>query len=259
MGVVNVTPDSFFDGGQYRESEKAIARALELVKDGADIIDVGGESSRPFAEPVPENEELERVIPVIRGVRALSDVLISVDTYKAGVAREAFNAGATIINDISGLRMDRHMADTVSELGAHVIIMHMKGTPADMQKEPHYHDVVSEIMDFFRERISFSRAHGIREERIIIDPGIGFGKRVEDNLRIIRHLTSFRQIGRPLLIGTSMKSFIGQVTGAPPPDRSEGTLASIAISLWNGADIVRVHDVKKTQPVVALVDAIKKA
>jgi dihydropteroate synthase len=256
MGVLNITPDSFYDGGKYYGTETAIKHALEMVEDGADIIDVGGESTRPFSESTPVDEELERVIPVIEGIRARSDIVISIDTYKSQVVREAHAAGADIANDISGFIFDRDMAATVGELGMYAVIMHIKGTPKDMQQNPFYEDVVSEIKTFFADRIAFARQQGVKEERIILDPGIGFGKRAEDNLKIIKRIGDFRDLGRPILIGTSMKTFIGRVTESSLPDRIDGTLASVAISVWNGVDIVRVHDVKRTKRVVKLVSAI---
>ena len=259
MGVLNVTPDSFLDGGKYATRGKAVDHALQMAEDGADIIDVGGESSRPFSKPVPIDEEFMRVIPVVEGIRERSSIPISVDTCKANVAREAYRAGADIVNDISGLRYDPEMADVVSNAKVKVIIMHMKGTPETMQTAPYYDDVISEISTFFEERIQFVAAKGIEQGNIILDPGIGFGKRVEDNLKIIKYIDVFKKFHLPILVGTSMKGFIGKITGSTLKGRIEGTLASMAIAIWNGADIVRVHDVKKTKKVVGLVDAIKKA
>ena len=259
MGVLNITPDSFYDGGKYHGTETAIKHALEMVEEGADIIDVGGESTRPFSESTTLDEELKRVIPVIEGIRAESDIPISIDTYKAGVVREACAAGADVANDISGFLFDPDMASTVAELDMYAVIMHIKGTPKDMQQDPYYEDVISEIKTFFSERIAFARERGVKEDRIILDPGIGFGKRVEDNLKIIKMMGEFKDLRRPILMGTSMKAFIGRVTESSLPDRIDGTLASVAISVWNGADIVRVHDVKKTKRVVKLVSEIMKS
>lgn len=259
MGVLNVTPDSFFDGGKYATQEKAIDHALRMVEDGADIIDVGGESSRPFSTPVSIDEEIKRVVPVIEGIRGRSDIPISVDTCKARVAREACRAGADIVNDISGLMHDPRMADTVSALNVQAVIMHMKGTPETMQVEPCYDDVITDISSFFEERIQFAISKGIARGNIVLDPGIGFGKRMEDNLKIIKHLNAFKRFDLPLLVGTSMKSFIGKITAATMKGRAEGTLASIAIAVWNGADVVRVHDVKKAKKIVKLVEAIREA
>ena len=259
MGVLNVTPDSFFDGGRHNTTEGAISHALSMVDEGADIIDIGGESTRPFSEPVSTEEELNRVIPVIEGIKTRSDIPVSIDTNKAKVARAACDAGADMVNDISGLSFDKDMARTVSDLNAYVVIMHIKGTPVNMQNHPYYEDVISEIMVFFKERIEFARRHGIDDDRIILDPGIGFGKRVQDNLTIIKNLRLFEELKKPILIGTSMKSFIGYINYSPLEERVEGTLASVAISIWNGADIVRVHDVKRTKKVVQLVNAIFNA
>jgi dihydropteroate synthase len=259
MGVLNVTPDSFFDGGKYVTPGKAIDHALRMAEDGADIIDVGGESSRPFSKPLAIDDELKRVVPVVKAIRDRSSIFISVDTCKARVAQESCLAGADIVNDISGLRYDPEMACTVSTLRAKVVIMHMQGMPETMQAAPFYDDVISEIGTFFDERIRFAASKGIEKDAIILDPGIGFGKRMGDNLKIIKYLEVFKQFDLPVLIGTSMKSFIGNVTGSTMKGRIEGTLASIAISVWNGADIVRVHDVKKARKAMGLVKAIREA
>ncbi len=259
MGILNVTPDSFYDGGKHNSEEQAIEHAMSLIEEGADIIDVGGESTRPNADPVGTDEEIKRVVPVIEKIRKRSDIMISIDTYKAKVAQEACSAGANIINDISGLTFDKDMAPLAGRLGVYTVIMHIKGTPKDMQKDPYYDDVISEISTFFRAQIDVAKQAGIAEDRIILDPGIGFGKRVEDNLRILKLLGEFKKIGYPLLIGTSMKSFIGFVADSPVEDRSEGTLASIVVSVMNGADILRVHDVKKTRKAAKLVRAIMQS
>lgn len=259
MGILNVTPDSFYDGGRHNGEDRAVRHAMALIEDGADIIDVGGESTRPNAEPVDTDEELRRVIPVIEKIRSRSDVFISIDTYKSKVADKACSAGANIINDISGLTFDKEMAPLAARIGVYTVIMHIKGTPKDMQNNPHYDDVISEITDFFQRQMETARKAGIAEDRIILDPGVGFGKRVEDNLRILKMLGEFKKLGKPILIGTSMKSFIGQVTDSPVEERSEGTLASIVVSHMNGADILRVHDVKKTQKAVKLVRAIMQS
>ena len=259
MGVLNVTPDSFFDGGNYATREKAVNHALRMAEDGADIIDVGGESSRPFSTPVSTDEELKRVIPVVEGIRERLNIPISVDTCKSMVAREACLVGANIVNDISGLMHDPEMTKTVRTFKVKVVIMHMKGIPPTMQVAPHYDDVITDIGAFFEERLIFAAKNGIEKHNIILDPGIGFGKRVEDNLKIIKHLDTFKRFDLPLLVGTSMKGFIGKVTGSTMRGRIEGTLTSIAISVWNGASIVRVHDVKKAKRVVGLIDAIREA
>lgn len=259
MGILNVTPDSFFDGGKYDTEEAAVEYALRMVEDGADIIDVGGESTRPYAEEVDLENELKRVIPVIKQISARSDVFISIDTYKSKVAQEACLAGAHMINDISGLTFDPQMARIAAELQVYVIIMHTRGTPKNMQENPWYEDVVSEISGFFLKQMAIAEKAGIVEDRIILDPGIGFGKRVEDNLKILKMLGEFKKIGRPLLIGTSMKSFIGTVTESTLEERLEGTLASLSVSIMNGADILRVHDVKSARKVAKLVHAVMES
>ncbi len=259
MGILNVTPDSFSDGGRFLSVESALARARQLIREGADIIDIGGESTRPGAEPVPTEEELRRVIPVIRAIRQESSVPISIDTYKAAVAQAALEAGANIINDISALRFDPQMARVVADARVPVVLMHMLGTPKTMQQNPVYTDVVREIKGFLAERIVFARAHGI--EKIIIDPGIGFGKTVEHNVEILRRLSELKELGCPILIGTSRKSFIGKLGGTeenplPIPERLEGTIASNVIAVLNGAQIVRVHDVAAMKKALAIVDAV---
>jgi dihydropteroate synthase len=257
MGVLNVTPDSFYDGGNFFSQSAAIDHALQMVVDGADIIDVGGESTRPGSQPTSLEDELKRVVPVIEGIRKHSDIALSIDTYKADVAEAATAAGADIVNDISALSFDNRMVDVVAEAGLPVIMQHIKGTPRDMQVNPSYDDVIGEIRQFFVERITYAREHGIEEGQIIIDPGIGFGKRLQDNLTIIKELVRLKDLGRPILIGTSMKSFIGKITGTDRlEDRVEGTLASVAISVWNGVDAVRVHDVAKTKRVVLFMQAL---
>jgi dihydropteroate synthase len=257
MGILNVTPDSFYDHGAFFSLDRALDHALRMIDEGADIIDVGGESTRPFSEPTPLAEELARILPVIEAVRKHSDIPLSVDTYKAEVAGAALLAGADIVNDISAMSFDDHMADVVAGAKAPVIVQHIKGTPRNMQENPSYEDVTGEIREFFVERIAFAKARGIDEEDIIIDPGIGFGKQLQHNLTIIKELGRLKQLGRPLLIGTSMKSFIGRIMGTTAlEDRVEGTLASVAMSVWNGADIVRVHDVARTRRVVTFMEAL---
>lgn len=259
MGILNVTPDSFSDGGFYFKETDAIKRAIQIAEEGADIIDIGGESTRPGSEPVSLEEEIKRTIPVIKAISKEIDIPISIDTYKSEVAKRALDAGASIVNDISGLRFDPEMARVVSDYKVPVIIMHIKGTPRDMQKNPVYEALLPEIMDYLREGIMIARNAGIREDRIIIDPGIGFGKTFEHNLEIIKNLKEFTYLQKPILIGPSRKAFIGKILGdVPPQERLEGTLGVIAISIFNGANIVRVHDVKETIKVVKIVDAIKK-
>lgn len=258
MGILNVAPDSFSDGGVYLNIKNALDHAKRMAAEGVDIIDVGGESSRPGAEPVSLKEELKRVIPVIKSISKETDVPISIDTYKAEVAREAIEAGASIINDISGLRFDPKMAGVAAKADVPVVIMHMKGTPRNMQKRPVYKDVVKEILAFFRERISFAINNGIRKSNIIVDPGIGFGKTVRHNLELINRLSEFRAIGAPILLGPSRKSFIGKILNATVDKRLEGTAAAVAIGIANGANILRVHDVKAMADVAKIADAILK-
>lgn len=258
MGIVNVTPDSFFDGGRYFSYQKAVDHALRLVDEGADILDIGGESTRPGAEPVSIDEELRRVIPVIEAVSKRVSIPISIDTYKARVAEEAIKAGATIINDISGLRFDPEMPYIASKYKVPVVVMHIKGTPKDMQKNPYYEALIPEIIEYLRNSIIIAKQAGVDENMIIIDPGIGFGKLPEHNLMIIKNLKEFSNLGKPLLIGVSRKSFIGKVLNEPSPDnRLEGTASAVAISVINGANIVRVHDVGFMVKVVRMADAIK--
>jgi len=258
MGIVNVTPDSFSDGGRYTTVEAAVAYAERLAAEGADILDIGGESTRPGADPVPLDEELRRVIPVVKAVRqALPEVCISVDTYKARVAREALEAGADMINDVSALRFDPEMASVVAEVGVPVVLMHMKGTPKTMQQNPTYGDVVREILAFLRERIEFAVSQGIARDRVIVDPGIGFGKRPEHNTEILQRLGELRELGRPILLGTSRKSFLGALTKRPVEKRLEETIASVVVGVLHGADIVRVHDVAPLKHALAVADAVR--
>jgi len=261
MGILNATPDSFSDGGRYTSVDRALKRAEEIISQGGKIVDVGGESTRPGAPPVPLDEELRRVIPVVREIRKRlgDDFFISVDTYKAEVARQALLEGADMVNDISGMRFDPEMADVVSSSGCPVVIMHIKGTPRDMQKNPCYNDVVSEICDYFEERLSFALERGIGRDKIILDPGIGFGKRLEDNLCILKRFSEFRVFGFPLLIGTSRKSFIGAVTGVEEPQkRLAGSLASIVPAFYGGAKIFRVHDVAESFRFLKLLQAVEE-
>ena len=245
MGVLNVTPDSFYDGGRYCNVASAVEHALLMDEEGADIVDVGGASSRPGSKGIGIDEELERVMPVMEGIRCRSDVLLSIDTTSAPVAKEALSCGATMVNDISALRFDPHMPEVIAEGGAFVVLMHMLGTPEDMQLNPVYTDVVQEIRVFLAQRIDAAEREGISKERIIIDPGIGFGKTLSHNLAIIRDMSSFVDLGVPLLIGVSRKSFLGKILDLPTEDRLEGTIAANAVAVFNGADILRVHDVKE--------------
>ena len=260
MGIVNVTPDSFSDGGEFYSSKDAIAHASKLINEGADIIDIGGESTRPGATEISSSDELKRVIPVIQGIRSNNpDILISIDTTKAIVAKEAVEVGANIINDVSGLSFDSQMPMTVASLNVPIIIMHMKGNPRNMQKNPEYKDLIDEILNYFKERIKIATKAGIDREMIILDPGIGFGKTVEHNFQILSKLNKFNKLELPLLIGPSRKSFIGLTLNLSPEDRVDGTAATVAIGVNNGARIVRVHDVEKMKRVVIITDKIRNA
>jgi dihydropteroate synthase len=256
MGVVNVTPDSFSDGGMFLDSDRAISHGIVLCSEGADIIDVGGESTRPGAQPVPVDEELRRVIPVIEGLAAKIDTPISIDTYKSGVAERAIEAGAKMINDISGLHFDPKLAEVAAKHDVPVVLMHIRGNPQVMQLNVQYDCLLTEIMEYLEEGIEIAEAAGIHPEQIIIDPGIGFGKSVEDNLRIIRHLTELKSLGKPILLGVSRKTFIGKVLKAAVDQREEGTLASLSAAVMNGANILRVHDVGPAKKAAQMVDAI---
>lgn len=259
MGVLNVTPDSFSDGGLYLDKEIALEHALKLIEDGADIIDIGGESSRPGSLPVSTQEEIRRTIPVISELAKRIKTPISIDTYKAEVARQALDAGASIVNDISGLRFDPKMAAVIAENNVPVILMHIKGSPNNMQSSPSYEALIPEIIDYLRGSIQICRQAGIPEQNIIIDPGIGFGKTIEHNLEIIANLKEFSLLGRPIAIGVSRKAFIGKILGdLPSSHRLEGTASAVAISVCNGANVVRVHDVAEMSKVVKIADAIKK-
>ena len=247
MGILNVTPDSFSDGGRFLSPDAAVKRALIMEKEGADIIDVGGESSRPGAEPVPVEEELRRVLPVLERLRGKLRIPISIDTTKAEVAEAALRAGASIVNDISALRFDPAMAPLVAKFGAGLVLMHMLGTPKTMQQAPHYEDVVTEVRDFLAERAQYAQSQGIPREAIAVDPGIGFGKTVEHNLELLRRLPELVELGFPVLVGPSRKSFIGAILGLGVEERLEGTLAACAVAVVRGADILRVHDVKEVR------------
>lgn len=259
IGVLNVTPDSFSDGGHYIFTKEAIKRALTMEQEGADIIDIGGESSRPGAKPISADEEIKRVIPVIEGVRRVSSVPISIDTYKASTAKVALEAGADIVNDISALRFDMKMVEVLSKTKAPVILMHMLGTPQNMQLNPHYENCVNEIYSFFKERIAYCLNNGIDKAKIIIDPGIGFGKRLSDNIEIISRLSELLSLERPILIGTSRKSFIHMLHPAdyPAEKRIGGSLASMVMGILNGAKLVRVHDVAETVEALKIIWALK--
>jgi dihydropteroate synthase len=257
MGILNVTPDSFFDGGAHFSLRDAVNHGLTLAREGADIVDVGGESTRPYSDPLPLDEELRRVIPVIKALAQETELTISIDTYKSEVARLAIEAGATMVNDVSALRFDPGMGPLVAEADLPIVLMHMKGTPRDMQVNPTYEDLIGEILAFFRKAVEEAHSVGIRKELVIIDPGIGFGKSFDDNLRILRELDAFSSLGQPIMVGTSNKAFIGHTLGLPPDSRDAGTMATVAAAVMNGADIVRVHNVKTAKETVRMIDAIK--
>ena len=292
MGVLNVTPDSFSDGGLYFDKEKAIAHGLRMVKEGADFLDIGGESTRPGSKPIGLEEELHRVIPVIKSLAKEVDVPISIDTYKSAVAERAIEAGAEMINDISGLHFDQDLGKVAAKEDVPLILMHIRETPETMQKDVHYESLFSEILQYLKESIQRAESAGLDPQQIIIDPGIGFGKTLEDNLLIIKNLSEFRILGKPILLGTSRKSFIGKIlnvevnpvrnsSGALNPagiilkcnpaaeqrgiisngvnERLEGTLSSIAICVLNGAHIIRCHDVLQAKKAIAVADAIRLA
>jgi dihydropteroate synthase len=256
IGVVNVTPDSFFNGGLYFEPARAIERALALAADGADIIDIGGESSRPGSSPISAKEEKKRILPVIEVLKQKKDILISVDTSKAEVAESALAAGADIINDISAGRFDPRMLPLAARSGAGLVLMHMKGTPRTMQIAPHYDDVVGEVKAFLQARLEAAESCGVPRENIILDPGVGFGKTLQHNLVLLNNLSSLSGLGRPLLIGVSRKSFIGKILKLEAPDRLEGTIAASIVSILRGASLLRVHDIQSVKRAVAVAEAI---
>jgi dihydropteroate synthase len=257
MGIVNVTPDSFFDGGRRLDPAKAIADGAAMAASGADIIDIGGESTRPGARPVSEEEELARVLPVVHGLRREVKVPISIDTYKSNVAHAALDAGADIVNDISGLRFDAKMLSLVAAEKIPVVLMHMQGTPGTMQQEPHYSDVVREVRDFLATQLYEAMDAGVAPEAIIIDPGIGFGKTIEHNLQLLRGLPVLAALGRPLLVGVSRKAFIGKILNLAAEERLEGSLAAAVAAVLGGANILRVHDVPETYKAVRVADAVR--
>jgi dihydropteroate synthase len=259
MGILNITPDSFSDGGLYFDKFSAIDRAHRMAEEGADIVDIGGESTRPGSEPISIEEELRRTIPVIEAIADKIKVPISIDTYKSEVAKAALDAGATMVNDISGLRFDTKMPEVVSEYKVPVVIMHIRGKPKDMQQDPVYEALIPEIMDYFRIGLKIATQRGISEDKIIIDPGIGFGKTSEHNLEIINNLREFTPLEKPILVGLSRKAFIGKILGdASATERLEGTVAVVAISIMNGANMIRVHDVKEMVKVAKVADAVKR-
>ena len=256
MGILNITPDSFSDGGSFDDYDRALARAFELISAGADILDIGGESTRPGSAPAPAEVELERVVPIIREVRKKSDLPISIDTTKAEVAAKAIETGADIINDVSSLRFDPDMVRIAAQSGAPLILMHMLGIPKTMQVNPVYQSVISEIIEFLEERMRYAVENGVERSQIIVDPGIGFGKTVTHNLRIIRDLDSFSRMDRPIMLAASRKRFIGGILGRPEMERELGTAVVNAFGIAGGAHIVRVHDVAFHQEAVRMADAV---
>jgi dihydropteroate synthase len=259
MGILNVTPDSFSDGGEYTDPDAAVARALGMLAYGADMIDVGGESTRPGADAVPPDEECRRVVPVIRALRRQSDCLISVDTMKAVVARQALEAGADIVNDVSALSADPEMPAVVREFGAGAVLMHMRGTPRTMQQNPQYDDVVRDVVDYLERRLFFCVQHGIAHEQLALDPGIGFGKTVQHNVQLLAGLPAAVRLRRPLLVGLSRKSFLGQLTGREVEDRLAASLAGLVCAIERGAHILRVHDVKESCDARVIADTMRAA
>ena len=259
MGVLNLTPDSFFDGRRFLEPEAAVQHAFRMEAEGADIIDLGGESTRPGAQAVPLKEEFRRVLPVLKRLSGRLKVPISIDTYKSEVAERCIQCGAEMVNDISGLYFDPRMKEIVARHRVPVIVMHMKGTPRDMQKDPQYRDLIGEILSFFRESISRADAAGVPADKIIIDPGIGFGKSFAHNLDILKGLESFKVLGKPIMVGVSRKSFLGKILDLPVDERLEGSIAAALYAVLRGANIVRVHDVAATVRALRTVEAIQRA
>jgi len=260
MGIINVTPDSFSDGGRFDSSERAVEEGIRMAEEGADILDIGGESTRPGSDSVTVEEERRRVIPVIRELAKRIDLPLSVDTMKAVIAREALAEGAEIVNDVSAMRFDGGMAKVVADASAAVVLMHMRGTPKAMQQgDLTYRSLRGEIIDFLRMRIARAVEEGIDPVQIMVDPGIGFGKTATDNMRLIRYLHEFKVLGRPILVGPSRKAFIGQVTGGTPRERVEGTAAVVTAAILNGGNVVRVHDVSIMKKVAAMADAVSRA
>ncbi|KAF4516314.1 hypothetical protein B566_EDAN000555 [Ephemera danica] len=259
MGIVNVTPDSFSDGGCYVTVDQAVERAMALVAQGADILDLGAESTRPGAIPVGEQEEMDRLLPVLREVVKRTAVPISVDTMKSRVAREALQAGASIINDVTAMRFDPDMPAVVAQYGAAVVLMHMQGMPMTMQEDPRYDSVVEDVRTFFAERLAVAERAGIAKSQVVLDPGFGFGKLLRHNLDLLNHLSSFDQFGCPLLVGLSRKAFLGKILDRPVQGREWGTAAAVALAVDRGASIIRVHDVASMKDVVRVAAAVRAA
>jgi dihydropteroate synthase len=256
MGIVNVTPDSFSDGGLYFSPPAAVSHALELIADGADILDIGGESTRPFAAPISTDQELARVLPLIQAIRQQSDIPISIDTYKAEVAQAALDAGANLINDISALRFDPDMVNLAARTKVPVILMHMQGTPKNMQVSPNYQNLVAEVKMFLTQQRDFALSHGIIAPNLILDVGIGFGKTISHNLELIHRMDEFHELGCPLLLGVSRKAFIGKLLNLQALDRDIGSLGAMAVGLTRKAQIIRTHNVLFAKQVATIIDAI---
>ncbi|MDE2321678.1 MAG: dihydropteroate synthase [candidate division NC10 bacterium] len=259
VGVLNITPDSFSDGGRFLDRGAATDQAMRLVEEGADILELGGESTRPGAVPVPVDEELRRIIPALRDLRPKLTIPVAVDTYKPEVARVVLEEGADIINDVYGVRGEGRLAAVVAEKRAGLIIMHMHGAPQDMQIEPRYNDVVAEVLGFLADRVAFAEQMGVDPQSIVVDPGLGFGKRGRDNLTLLRRLTEFHRLGKPIMIGPSRKSLVGEVLNLPVEQRQHGTAACIAAAVLQGTTFVRVHDVRSCAHLVRMLDAIRRA
>jgi len=260
MGIINVTPDSFSDGGRFDSPEKAVEEGIRMAEEGADILDIGGESTRPGSDPVSPEEEMRRVIPVIRALASRIDLPLSVDTMKASVARKALEEGAEIVNDVSAMGSDDAMAKVVADVGAAVVLMHMRGVPKSMQAgDLAYRSLRGEIITYLRRGIERAGDVGIDPTQIMVDPGIGFGKTTEDSMRLIKHLSEFRILGRPILVGASRKAFIGRVTGGTPAERGEGTAAAVTAAILNGGQVIRVHDVARMKKVATMADALLRA
>jgi dihydropteroate synthase len=258
MGIINISPDSFYEQSRCNSTDEVLQKAEKMIIEGADFLDLGAESSRPGSKPISEQEETDKLIPVISSLVKITDIPISVDTYKPIVAKEALQAGAKIINDITGLQKTPEMADVISKFDAGVILMHMKGSPVTMQKNPSYKNVIQEVKEFLEQSVKISKAAGIFSDQIAIDPGIGFGKKQKHNLEILSKLEKFIELGKPILIGVSRKSFIGNILNLPPERRLEGSLAASVIGITKGASIVRTHDVKETRNAIKVAEAIIK-
>jgi len=258
MGVINLTPDSFSDGGRYQDPTNALNRAQAMISEGVDIIDLGAESTRPGSAPISVDEECSRLLPALKIIREQLTLPISIDTYKSGVASEALKLGADIINDISGLDFDPNLAPTIAEFRAGCVFMHIKGTPKDMQQDPSYENLWDEIVGYLNKSLARASKAGIKSECIAVDPGIGFGKRLEDNYKIIRELSALKVLGRPIVVGPSRKSFIGLTLNLPVGERQEGSLAAAVLAITNGANILRVHDIRATRRAATLTEAILK-